>query len=111
MTRFLQDEETQKKGVVMVIYACYTEESSRKRTRPGIQAFMKIGKLNRAMPMKVRGRHLCTSGKLPGIVFSHGLSFMEKEDRMRSRVHYGTGWQTPLLLQLGFFSRSAMELL
>jgi hypothetical protein len=97
MTCVLQDEETQKKGFVLIIYAVYTEGYSREGARPSPQLLLKLGKVNRAIPMKCRGRHLCTSAKMPGMIFSQALSFLEKADRMRFRVHSGTGWQMSIL--------------
>jgi hypothetical protein len=87
----LQDEETQKKGIVSVVYASLTDSTSQERARPNTQLLLKIIRLGRAIPMTIRGRHMCTSDKLHTVFFSYYSSFMRKDVRMRSRVHSGTG--------------------
>lgn len=86
----LDDDETQTKGVVSVIYACLSDQQSlQEKARPDPQLLSKISKVNRAVPMKVMGRHFCTSDKLYAVFFRYYTSFMEKQMRMRSREHSG----------------------
>lgn len=90
----LKDEETQKKGMVMVhfnIKAGWKQVFDTKLAK-------KIMKLRHAIPIHVAGLHYCfddpTMAKIIGLVY---LSLMKKELRARSRLHLG---MHPLLCTL-----------
>jgi hypothetical protein len=90
----LDDEETQKKGVVFVAYAIFGPHHG--QSSPDAQLMqkkqlMKKGiKLVRALPLRIRARHVCTDSKSMGLFISILSPLMDRNARVRARVHVGT---------------------
>jgi hypothetical protein len=84
-TTTLRDEETQKKGIVMVVYNTGTVPKAEE-----MKVMSRIHYARSGIPKKVVGAHYCYSdASLRPFVAGIRL-FMEKEMRNRLRAHYGT---------------------
>ena len=79
----LQDEEVQKKGVVMVMY-CVGQERFQS-DRP-----MKLARLLWLLPVRVTAAHFCHDGKVMKAFINLAIRAMEGFYLCRFRIHEGT---------------------
>lgn len=82
----LEDEETQKKGIVCVVYN--VEPRSALSNDP--QIYLNVYKLLPSLPMKMMGAHYCVQDAHLRLFMSSIRVAMSREVRLRSRVHHGS---------------------
>lgn len=82
----LEDEETQKRGVVCVVYN--VEPHSEIANDPRI--YLNVYKLLPSLPVKVMGAHYCVQDAHLRLFMSSIRVAMSREVRLRSRVHHGS---------------------
>jgi hypothetical protein len=82
----LEDEETQKKGIVCVVYN--VEPRSKLAKDPRI--YLNVYKLLPSIPMKMMGAHYCVQDAHLRQFMSSIRVAMSREVRLRSRVHHGS---------------------
>lgn len=79
----LEDEETQKKGIVLLGYNMGAKSVV---DRPAVWA---IEKLRKALPMRVVGMHYCYDSFKMRPMMSLAMLVMGATSRVRFRAHYG----------------------
>eukprot|EP00980_Cylindrotheca_fusiformis_P023628 scaffold10690_cov126-Cylindrotheca_fusiformis.AAC.1 len=86
----LRDEETQKKGVVLIVHSVGNDESTPKE-RDTLLAWKGMQLLRGALPIKVVGHHICSS-PTSGLrfYFSYVAKFFDSAGIARTRFHEGT---------------------
>jgi hypothetical protein len=82
----LEDEETQERGVVCVVYN--VEPRSPLSHDPRI--FLNVYKLLPTLPMRMMGAHYCVEDAHLRMFMSNIRVAMSREVRLRSRVHHGS---------------------
>jgi hypothetical protein len=82
-----EDEETQKKGVVIVGYAPDRLHGN-KYVKPSLG--IRTMKLYAALPVRPVALHLCLNGFNKDLLFSLMAKAMERRMRVRTRFHKGT---------------------
>jgi hypothetical protein len=80
----LDDEVTQKRGVVVV---SYSPNGPPPKKNPRL--IWRIYKVLGSVPAHFRGFHVATSSKLLAFFFSKMRNFLDKRTRTRSRIHLG----------------------
>jgi hypothetical protein len=80
----LKDEETQKKGVVMVIF-----NVGKKAKNEKIKVLRGVSKVREGIPKKVVGTHFCYDNGFMRPFIAGVKFFLDKEARRRFRPHYG----------------------
>eukprot|EP00980_Cylindrotheca_fusiformis_P016367 scaffold4880_cov106-Cylindrotheca_fusiformis.AAC.1 len=86
----LRDEETQKKGIVLIVHSVGNDESNPKE-RDTLLAWKGMQLLRGALPIKVVGHHICSS-PTTGLRFyySHVAKFFDSAGIARTRFHEGS---------------------
>jgi hypothetical protein len=79
----LEDEETQKAGMVMVGY------NTGPKSCMDIQAVWGVMKLRRVLPFRVVGMHYCYDDFKMRPMMTLAMLIMGSHGRMRFRAHYG----------------------
>ena len=82
----LQDEETQKKGIVMIIYN--VSENWTKYFDP--KALKKVAQLRQVMPTKLASMHYCYLDPAFGAVINLIVRTVQRNIRTRTKLHSGT---------------------
>lgn len=94
MTTTVQEEETQKKGFIIVLYSV-----GPKGDRPTLELAKKIHGIRLAMPHKMLGMHFCFDDKSLRPIVSGFRYFLDNRARNRFRAHYGDAQKTQFQLQ------------
>jgi hypothetical protein len=84
----LEDKETEKKGIVIVVYAIFGLHD--RQPSPDAQLMKRGIKLLGGLPLRVQARHVCTDSKSLGLFISCFSPFMDRNARVRARAHIGT---------------------
>jgi hypothetical protein len=84
ITSCLKDEETQKKGVVMIVFNVGKGAKNEK-----IKILRGVRKVREGIPKKVVGTHFCYDNRFLRPFVAGVQLFLDKEARRRFRSHYG----------------------
>ena len=88
MMSLLEDEETQKNGIVDINYMC-TGPDGGNPPPPDPEFLSRASPLMSSLPYRPRGLHFCTDSKMMGLFHRALAPLMEKQLRVRLRVHVG----------------------
>jgi hypothetical protein len=89
----LEDEETQRKGLVQIIY----NVNERWRETFDKELYMGVGKIRAATPIRVVSIHYCFNDPAFGVIIKLVYVALEMHTRTRVRLHYGTFLSLALL--------------
>eukprot|EP00980_Cylindrotheca_fusiformis_P026627 scaffold16689_cov107-Cylindrotheca_fusiformis.AAC.2 len=86
----LRDEETQKKGVVLIVH-CVGNDGSNPKEKDPLVAWKCMQLMRKVLPIKIIGHHIC-SRPSSGLhfFFSHVTKFFDSAGIARTRFHEGT---------------------
>jgi hypothetical protein len=87
----LKDEETQKRGFVLISYTVNTTQAFDRRNS------YKIARLYWILPMRLAGLHGCTNDPRQRTLMNFAVMLVGTHMRLRSRIHFG---ETPVTLLL-----------
>lgn len=85
----LEDEETQLKGLVQIIY----NVNDQWRDNFDKELYMGVGKIRAATPIRVVSCHYCFNDPAFGIIIKLVSMALEMHTRTRIRLHYGTSFR------------------
>jgi hypothetical protein len=85
----LEDEETQKKGIVVIPYLLKLKSQSDGLLEPPIYA-SRFVKNRPAIPIRLGGVHVCVNALAARALIAFLRTCMTRQDRIRMRVYTGT---------------------
>jgi hypothetical protein len=88
----MQDEETQRKGIVLIMYNYYSYKEK-------VDLTSSADKLRRAMPQRIEAIHLCSNDLTHQGCATGVQLFIDPDSRFRIRFHYGTPEENKFELQ------------
>jgi hypothetical protein len=110
----LKDNETQKKGSVVIVH-CHGEVESNPKQNDPVMAWKSMQLMRKVLPINFVGQHICSSpSSFLRFFFSHITKFIGVEGIMRTRFHEGMSETTTQslfvrLLTRTFFSDALQE--
>jgi hypothetical protein len=92
----MEDIDTQRKGLVFVVYRFGPP-------RPNLvpELSMKQTKMVSCLPFRIRGWHFCSANKLYNVFYSSVASTLEQRNRVRAR-HHAEGTKRTKMLEYIF---------
>ena len=91
LSAVLEDEETQKRGAVIICWVGGFESDLATKRTPEVNptASWKMGVLLNALPIRVEGVHACCDQKISMVTINLAKAVCNRVIRLRSRCHYG----------------------